>query len=128
GEEPVSIQALKTARDGVDGSLTAVLKYRSGAICAVDGGFDAQSALVSEICGTKGSLLIRDTFADTGTPILLTRDGVTEEVPVEPCSRYVLQMEDFADAILNRRAPGFALAETIRNCGIIERILQTAKE
>ncbi len=127
GEEPVSFCARKTERHGIDYSLTAVLKYRSGALCTASGGFDSFSALVSEINGEKGSILVRDSFDGTDTPILLFHDGKTEEVPVPACKRYVLEVEDFADAVIQGREPGFSLRETVRNVGLIEGILKIAQ-
>ncbi len=126
GEEPVSLCAQKTERHGVDFSLSAVMKYRSGAICTANCGFDADSALVTEINGITGSILMRDSFHETDTPILLVKDGVTEEIPVPACKRYVLEVEDFADAVITGREPGFSLSETVRNVGLITRILETA--
>ncbi len=127
GEEPVSLCAQKTEKHGVDYSLTAVMKYRSGALCTASCGFDSDSALVSEINGSTGGILMRDSFHETDTPILLIRDGIAEEIPVPACRRYVLEVEDFADAIINRRDPGFSLKETVRNIGLIQRILQAAE-
>ena len=126
GEEPVSLCAQKTERHGVDFSLSAVMKYRSGAICTANCGFDADSALVSEINGITGSILMRDSFHETDTPILLIKDGAAEEIPVPACKRYVLEVEDFADAVITGREPGFSLRETVRNVGLITRILEAA--
>ncbi len=128
GEEPVSVRALKTDRRGVDFGLSAVLKYRSGAVCTVTGSFSANSAQVTEINGTKGSLVMRDSFDEVGSPILLIRDGKTEEIAVPASDRYLLQVTDFCDAVLTGRQPGFSLEETIRNVGLIQRIYQAAEE
>lgn len=127
GEEPLSFCAQKIEKYGVDYSLSAVLKYRSGALCTVNCGFDAQSTMLTEINGTSGSLLVRDSFHETDTPFLLIREGKTEEVPLPACKRYVLEIEDFSDAILHNREPGFSLEETVRNVGLIEQILKAAK-
>lgn len=127
GEAPVSIKALKTMKYGVDFSLTAVLRYQNGAICTVSGGFDSDSALMTEINGTLGSLLIPDTFHETGLPILHFRDSVIIEIPVPACDRYVLEVEDFCGAILDKRPPAFSLEETLRNIGLIEDILKAAE-
>lgn len=126
GEEPESLCAKKTVRHGIDYSLTAVLRYASGALCTVSGGFDSDSALLTEINGTKGSLLVPDTFHETGLPILLYKGSSLTEIPVPACDRYVLEVEDFADAILQDREPGFSLGETLQNITVIQRILDAA--
>lgn len=72
--------------------------------------------MLTEINGTKGSILIRDTFIDTRLPILVTdADGRTEEVPVEDSDCYMLEVEEFSDAVLTDREPALGLQETIRN-------------
>jgi xylose dehydrogenase (NAD/NADP) len=125
GEAPESFTAKKVERHGVDISLSAVLKYRSGALCTVSCGFNSNSAQFTEINGTKGTLLIRDTFDQTDAPIILVKDGIVTEIPVPACQRYVLMVEDFSSSILDNREPGFSLDETERNVGLIERILKS---
>lgn len=127
GAAPEAFRALKTVRHGVDYSLTAVLRYPSGALCTVSGGFDSDSALVAEINGTTGSLLVPDAFHENGTPMTLFKDGVGSSIPVPACDRYVLEVEDFADAILMDREPGFSLQETLRNITLMEQILKSAE-
>ena len=127
GEAPESFCAQKVVKHGVDYSLSAVLKYRSGMICTVSCGFDSESTTFTEINGTDGSILIRDTFFDTQTPILVVSDGKTEEVGVPAGNRYTREVEDFSDAILNDRAPKVSLEDTLRNVELIEKILQSAK-
>ena len=126
GEEPESFTAKKIEGHGVDVSLSAVLKYRSGTLCTVNCGFNSHSAQFTEINGTEGTLLIRDTFDQTDAPIILVQDGMVTEIPVPACRRYVLMAEDFSSSILDNREPGFSLDETERNVGLIERILQSA--
>ncbi len=126
-DEPISVRAQKTAVNGIDMSLSAVLKYKSGILCTVNSGFDSQSAMLTEINGTEGTLIIRESFDQTDTPILLCKYGVTTEIPVAPCKRYVLEIEDFSDAVLTGREPAFPLFETVRNIRLINRILEAAQ-
>ncbi|MDD4080150.1 MAG: Gfo/Idh/MocA family oxidoreductase [Eubacteriales bacterium] len=127
GEEPTDVSALKVARQEVDDSLSAVLRYRNGAIATVNSGLNSQSCMFTEINGTGGTLLIRDTFDDTTTPILLVKDGKTTEIEIAPSKRYVREAEDFADAILNNRPAEISLEETRRNINVILRILKAAR-
>ena len=126
GEEPESVCALKQDRQGVDDSLSAVLRYKNGVIATVSSGLNSHSCMFTEINGDTGTLLIRDSFDQTATPILLVKDGQTTEIPVAPSKRYVAEVEDFSDAILHDREPGFGLEETRCNIGVILRILQAA--
>ncbi len=126
-DEPVSVCAMKTDRQGVEFSLDAVLKYKNGVVCTLVSGFDSNAAQLTEINGTEGTLLVQDTFDGTGMPILLYKNGVTTEIPVTESKRYVLEIEDFSDAVLQNREPSFALWETVRNIRLINRILEAAK-
>jgi len=127
GEAPEAVCALKAERQQVDDSLSAVLRYKSGVIATISSGLNSASCMLSEINGTQGTLIIRDTFDDTTTPILLVKDGQTTEIPVAPSKRYVGEVEDLSEAILKGHEPGFGLEETRRNIGIILRILEAAK-
>ncbi len=126
-DEPVSFCAQKVMFQGVDKALSAVLKYKSGAICTASSGFDACSTLLTEINGTQGTIIMRDSFIDTDVPILLIKDGVTTEVPIQACKRYVLEVEEFSDAVLCDREPALDLNEVVRNNRLIEKILEVAQ-
>lgn len=126
-DEPISVCAMKTASKGVEYALDAVLKYKSGAICTLGSGFDSNSAQLTEINGTEGTLLVQDTFDGTGLPMLLYKDGKVTEMPIPDSKRYVLELEDFSDAVISNREPSFALSETVRNIRLINRILSAAQ-
>ncbi len=127
GEEPVSVCALKTEAYGVEYSLDAVLKYKNGAICTLGSGFDSHTTQLTEISGTLGTLLVQETFDGTGLPMLLYRDGGITEIPVPESQRYVLEVEDFSEAVRSGREPFFSLEETVRNIRLINRILDAAQ-
>ena len=82
-------------------------------------GFNAQKRICSEIVGTRGALEIPDTFFDNPGALTLTTGEERREIPVAQSDRYRLEVEDFADAILRKRAPRLSLAETQRNMEIL---------
>lgn len=125
---PIAISAEKTMFQGVDHALTANLRYKNGVLANISCGFDGCSAMVTEINGTKGSILIRDSFIDTTAPLLvIDGDGRTRQIPVESSSCYQAEVEEFSDAVLNNREPALKIKETIRNCRLIEEVLETAR-
>ena len=126
-QEPVSYSAQKVMQYGVDIGFSAVLKYPGGVLCTVNSGFDSQSNFTTEINGTQGALLIRETFQGTDAPMLLVQNGQTTEIPVESCERYILEVEDFSDAILSNREPFLSMEETIRNNGLMKKLLDCAE-
>ena len=61
-------------------------------------------------------------FEATGYLLCTVEDVEVEKIPVEQSDRYRSQVEDFADAILNKRAPYFSLVETQRNMEIMDKL------
>ncbi len=127
-QEPESVRALQTGFQGVDRSLSAVLRYPGGVLCTINSGFDSHSVMHTEINGTEGTLLMRDSFDETDTPLLMIKNDTATDIPVPACSRYVLEIEEFSSAILEGRAPALSLQETLRNVRLIERILRAAAQ
>jgi xylose dehydrogenase (NAD/NADP) len=124
---PESVCAELVRADGVDMIFSGLLKYPSGLIASVNSGFNAQRRLFSEIVGTKGALEIPDTFFDNAGVINLITGDERRGIPVEVSDRYRFEIEDFADAILQRRAPLFTLAETHRNTEVLDRLFAACK-
>jgi len=104
------------------------MKYPSGLIASVNSGFNAQRRLFSEIVGTAGALEIPDTFFDNSGVLTLVTGEDRRGIPVEVSDRYRFEIEDFADAILQRRAPQFALDETQRNMEVLDRLFAASKD
>ena len=124
---PESVCAELVRAGGVDMIFSSLMKYPSGLIASVNSGFNAQRRLFSEIVGTKGGLEIPDTFFDNAGALTLVTGDERREIPVEASDRYRFEIEDFAEAILQRRAPQFALAETQRNMEVLDRLFAAGK-
>ena len=124
--ESISVQCVKEG--GVDVLFSALLKYPSGLIASINSGFNAQKQIESQIVGTKGVLYVPNTFLEEACSLTLTVDGrVEKSIKVENSDRYRLEVEDFADAVLNKRAPFFSLAETLRNMELMDRLYAASK-
>lgn len=119
--EAISAQAIKEG--GVDVLFAGLLKYPNGTIASISSGFNAQKQLESQIIGTKGILYVPNTFFEAAGYLTRTVEDVeVEKIKVEQSDRYKSQVEDFADAILNKRAPYFSLVETQRNMEIMDKL------
>ena len=127
GALPESISAQCVRKDGVDMIYSALLKYPSGVIASLNCGFNAHFQIGSEIVGTRGVLEIPVTFFDNPGVLTLTTGEERREIQVAQSDRYRLEVEDFADAILHKRAPRLSLAETQRNMEILDRLQAVAK-
>lgn len=122
--ETVSAECMRVG--GIDVIFSAVLKYPSGLLASLNSGFNAHRRVASEIVGTQGVLEIPDTFGDEAGTLVLTAGSERQEIPVAATDRYLLELEDFTDAVRSGRAPHFGLAETLRNAEVIDRLLAAA--
>jgi xylose dehydrogenase (NAD/NADP) len=122
GAMPESVAVEFTQSGGVDVLFSALLKYPSGLIASLNSGFNTQKRICSEIVGGKGSLEIPDTFMGNAGSLVLTVGTERKEIPVEESDRYRLEVEDFADAVWQKRAPLFSLQETMRNAELMDRL------
>jgi predicted dehydrogenase len=122
GAVPESFALEVTRVGGVDVLFSGLLKYPSGLIASVNSGFNAQKRIYSEIVGDKGSLEIPDTFMGNAGSLVLAAGAERKEVPVVESDRYGLEVEDFADAVLQKRVPSFSLQETVRNAELMDRL------
>ena len=122
--ESVSAQSVRTG--GIDTMFSALLKYPSGLLAAAHCGFNSQKRIGAEIVGTQGVLEIPDTYFDHAGELTLTVGEERRAVPVAACERYRLEVEDFADAIRQGRAPQCGLTESLRNAEVTDRLLAAA--
>ena len=108
--------------------FSALLKYPSGLIASVNSGFNGQKRIHSEIVGEKGALEIPDTFMGNAGSLVLTAGTECKEIAVAESDRYRQEVEDFADAILQKRTPLFSLHETVRNAEVMDRLQAAIRE
>lgn len=123
-EKPVSLSAEFVNQDGVDIMFTGTLRYKDGVIAVINSGFNAYDRNYSEIIGTKGIIEVSDTFLGSPGKIIITTKEGKEEVEVEESKRYQLEIEDFADTILNDREVYIRLDDSIRDMEIMDDLLK----
>ncbi|MGA3006592.1 MAG: Gfo/Idh/MocA family oxidoreductase, partial [Opitutaceae bacterium] len=119
---PISVSAESVRTGGIDEICSAVLKYPSGLVAALHGGFNAHKRIVAEVVGTQGVLEVPDTYFDNAGALGLIQGDARREIPVPASDRYRLEVEDFAGAVLQRRPPQLGLEESLRNAEVIDRI------
>lgn len=121
--QPASVAVECVRENGVDVNFSALLKYSSGLIAVANCGFNAHKRIFARLTGTLGVLEIPDPFFDPAGALTLTRGEEQREIPVAASDRYRLEVEDFASAILQQRPPFFPLEESLRNAGVLDRLL-----
>ncbi|MFT3783848.1 MAG: Gfo/Idh/MocA family oxidoreductase [Nibricoccus sp.] len=124
--EDISVQCVKSG--GVDMIFSALMKYPSGLIASIHCGFNADKQIESQIVGTKGVLNVPNTFLEEACDMTITvNTQVVQTIKVANSDRYKLEVEDFAEAILNKRTPFFSLKETLRNMELLDRLYAAAR-
>jgi predicted dehydrogenase len=125
---PQSVSVELDRTNDVDMIFSALMKYPSGLIASVNCGFNAQKRVLSEIVGAKGALEIPDTFFDNAGTLTLITGEERRQIDVEASDRYRLEIEDFADSILQNRVPQFSLVETQRNMEVLDQLFAVCDE
>jgi predicted dehydrogenase len=124
GGLPDRIVADCVRKGGVDLNFSALFHYPSGLMATVQSGLDTYRQLHAEIIGTHGMLQVPEAFLGDSTPLTLLLPNEKRRIDVPECDRYQLEVEDFSAAILEDRAPGFSLEETMRNAELLDRVLE----
>jgi xylose dehydrogenase (NAD/NADP) len=127
GGQPESVAVECVRVGGVDLNFSALLRYPSGLLAALHCGFNAHKRVFAEITGTQGVLEIPDTFFDPAGVLTLTLGEERREIAVAASDRYRHEVEDFAEAIRQKRSPQFSLVETLRNAEVMDRLLAASR-
>jgi predicted dehydrogenase len=120
--------------DGADISASGTLGFANGITGTLACDFESYFTQTYDVIGTTGRIHVGTGFRiepDAATTIQYWRGnwwegGHYEEITIPPANEYVLMVEDFADAILNRRAPEFPIADAVRGMETLEQLVQQA--
>ncbi|MCX7920861.1 MAG: Gfo/Idh/MocA family oxidoreductase [Clostridia bacterium] len=125
---PISVSAECIMQGSIDIDFSAVLKYENGVLCTISSSFKEFYRPFSQIIGTKGLIEVPFTFQGYGGAVTVVKDSEKKEIEVQECDRYILEIEDFADAIINNRQPMVSLEDTLRNMKVIEMLYKTVNK
>jgi predicted dehydrogenase len=82
-----------------------------------------------EIVGTHGVLLIPNPFKPgRKEKVILTRDGEKQTIQISGPELYIGEVEDVADAILEKKTPRISLEDSAGNVATILALLRSARE
>jgi xylose dehydrogenase (NAD/NADP) len=142
GGEPTGVVAQAHFDDttDVDLTLSGTLIFDDRLMGHFSCSFEAESTWAAEIIGTRGKLVIPHPWLPPQWPaqFVITRDGHDELVRVEADSvpqhalaPFALEIEHFADCVLNNRPPSFppgmdAECDSLANMRVIEALLESA--
>lgn len=128
GEEPT--QAHGVSRSGavseVNEVLGAVLDFPSGAVAVIDCSLRNQRVQSYDLRGTRGRIRVETAYVTQPDEATLIEtwgiDGDYSRITIPPANSYTLMAEDFADALLQGRAPKYPPGDGVANMRVIDML------
>ncbi|NQY26255.1 MAG: Gfo/Idh/MocA family oxidoreductase [Piscirickettsiaceae bacterium] len=128
--EPVSVIAMANFNEhGADTSLSGVLDYGQGKYAQFDMSFERARRSEYEIIGTLGGIKCETVWNNPDdNPIVSwwTDAGEQHTLELAPVNHFVLEIEHFSDAVLNKTTPILGFSDAKSNCKVITAALQSA--
>ncbi len=127
---PVAVTAMAKYNDsGADVSNSGILDFGDGKYAHFDFSFERARRAEYEIIGTEGGLKCHNVWAmPEDTPVISwwTEAGKQKEERLPPADHFRLEIEHFADCVLNGKAPALSFADAKDNCRTIVAALESA--
>lgn len=132
GEEPVRGEAFAqfgAGENGVDEVIAAILEFPSGVLGHIDASLRAQQTHTYEVRGSRGRIVVDRAFVPHGQETIIRhwKGDSYREYTLPPAEQYQYMVEDFADALLNQRAPRFAPQDAVANMRVVDMLLASAR-
>jgi predicted dehydrogenase len=130
GQEPVSVYGSQVlGPTGIDETFAGQLTFPGEILCQFDAGFRSPVRAEMELAGTEGTIHVRHPWRpEKDYPLLVTRDGRTEEIAVPGEDRFLLEIEDLAAGVREKRPPRVSLADSRANVAALVALQRSARE
>jgi len=130
GREPLEVYASQVLGEtGIDETFAGQLVFPGDVLCQFDAGFRSPVRAEMELAGSEGSIRVRHPWRpEQDYPLLVTRDGQTEEVTASGEDRFLLEIEDLGEAVRTGRPPRVSLAFSRGNVRALVALQRSARE
>lgn len=126
--EPEVVYAEQTlAPSGVDVRFAATMRFSAGVLGHFDCAFDLPRRVVFEAAGSEGSLLVLPPFVQDEVELQLHRGEQLEQTWTERASRYGLELDNLARAILGEEEPVLDRRESVAQARALDALLASAE-
>jgi predicted dehydrogenase len=122
GEPELVFGRQRTGPTGVDVRFTAVLQFPGDVFGEFHCGFDLPDATGIEAIGSEGTALVRDPVRCRDPHVELNG----ERVDVEDLDRYMLQLENFSDAVRGEAEPLLGREDAVGQARVIDALYRSA--
>jgi xylose dehydrogenase (NAD/NADP) len=129
GCEPTSVLGVaQRSGSGIDERFYGTLAFPNAVVAQFDCALDIPLSVGATILGTDGAIEVPMPWYAHLEPlsVYLRREGRATEIPTPGPNAYMLEIDDFAEAIATGRSPRVTSAETVRNLRVIEALRQSA--
>jgi predicted dehydrogenase len=114
---------------GIDMSLHAIMRFADDVVALFDCSFDLPLFQRLEVVGDEGSLLLEAPWrADWTGDLFVRRDGEVTKVEFQAADAYLLELENFADAIAGTAPPLLGRADALGQARTIAALYRAAVE
>ncbi len=130
GAEPVEIMGFADLNNpyGVDLTTTANMKMDNGVNAMFDCSFEMTNRNEYRVVGTLGEIISRNAYRPDlvgHQGELLVKSGGETRKEVIMCDQYMMQVDHFAECILNNQTPAYTPLNTVQNMKVIEACYQS---
>jgi D-xylose 1-dehydrogenase (NADP+, D-xylono-1,5-lactone-forming) len=130
GREPVRVFGSQVlGPTGIDETFAGQLEFPGDVLFQFDAGFRSEGRAEMELAGTGGTIRVRHPWRpEQDYPLLVTRDGKTEELSVSGEDRFLLEIEDLERAVRSGLPPRVSLADSRANVAALVTLQRSARE
>ena len=132
GEHPKNVYAAASfdTSHNVDISTQGMMDYGDGKWGLISCGFESGLHQSLVLSGTEGKITLNEPFITwTGKPRLTLQIGRSEYVyEMEEVNTFKEEIEEFCDAIIEKREPCLPVKDSILNAELVERIAEQIKQ
>jgi predicted dehydrogenase len=123
GAEPVRASSMAVGKN-VDETMTCMLEFPDGIFAYFETSISNFERHHAEIAGSDGAIIIESPWFPGDKEARFTlRTGSGDEIITTPGANcYVLELEDFIDAVTKRRPPRWGLDDAVKNMAVIDAL------
>jgi D-xylose 1-dehydrogenase (NADP+, D-xylono-1,5-lactone-forming) len=112
---------------GTDWVFAGTMRFQDDVISLFDCGTSLPLRDELEAIGTEGSLYLDDPWHCRKPVIELRRGGEVESLELDPADSYLLQLENFSDAIRGKTAPLLGREDAVAQAQALDALLRSAE-
>ena len=124
--EPVAALAFQHVRNGVDATMSGLLRFAGDHIAQIVTGMEEPFRCVLEVVGSHGAITVPNMF-DEGADVHIAIGNDERIDKFSGPDRFQVQIERFSDCILQGKRPEFPPEDGLKNVAALQALKQAAE-